>query len=175
VNREVEKYLRMFTNHRQDDWADWLPLAKFTFNNAVHEATSQTPSFLNKGWHPWALSTDPVTGENSARIYLQELQRVTKKAEDSLRKAKQAMKRRWDRNKKDQVEYQEGDLVLMQADYLPSTRLSKKLDDKWRGPFTILGKKRSAAYEVKLPDSWKGHNVFNEARIKKFTEAAFPG
>jgi hypothetical protein len=52
VNREVEKYLRMFTNHQQDDWADWLPLAEFAFNNAVHEATGQTPFFLNKGRHP---------------------------------------------------------------------------------------------------------------------------
>jgi transposase InsO family protein len=43
VNREVEKYLRMFTNHQQDDWVDWLPIAEFAFNNTVHEATGQTP------------------------------------------------------------------------------------------------------------------------------------
>jgi hypothetical protein len=49
VNREVEKYLRTFVNHKQDDWADWLPLAEFTFNNSIHEATRQTPFFLNKG------------------------------------------------------------------------------------------------------------------------------
>jgi transposase InsO family protein len=49
VNREVEKYLRTFVNHRQDKWADWLPLAEFAFNNAIHEATGQTPFFLNKG------------------------------------------------------------------------------------------------------------------------------
>jgi hypothetical protein len=67
------------------------------------------------------------------------------------------------------------DLVLVQANYLPSTRPPKKLDDKWRGPFTVLEKKRNSAYKIKLPDSWKGHDVFNEARIKRFTEAAFPG
>jgi hypothetical protein len=38
-----------------------------------------------------------------------------------------------------------------------------------------LGKKGNSAYEVKLPDSWKGYNVFNEVRIKKFVEATFPG
>jgi transposase InsO family protein len=52
VNRKVEKYLRTFVNHKQDDWADWLPLAEFAFNNLVHEATGQTPFFLNKGQHP---------------------------------------------------------------------------------------------------------------------------
>jgi hypothetical protein len=65
--------------------------------------------------------------------------------------------------------------VLIQADYLPSTRPSKKLDDKWRGPFKVLRKKGNTAYEVELPSSWKGHNVFNEARIKRFTELAFTG
>jgi transposase InsO family protein len=49
INQEVEKFLRMFTNFQQDDWVDWLSLAEFTYNNAVHEATGQTPFFLNKG------------------------------------------------------------------------------------------------------------------------------
>jgi hypothetical protein len=175
VNREVEKYLRMFTNHRQDNWADWLPLAEFVFNNAVHETMGQTPFFLNKGRHPRMLPTDPVTNTSMAGTYLQELQKVMEKAEESLRKAKQAMKKRWDSNKRSRVEYEEGDLVLIQADYLPSTRPSRKLDDKWRGPFKILQKKGNTAYEIELPSSWKGHNIFNEARIKRFTEPIFPG
>jgi transposase InsO family protein len=49
MNQEVEKYLWMFTNFQQDDWVDWLPLAEFTYNNAVHEVMGQTPFFLNRG------------------------------------------------------------------------------------------------------------------------------
>src|SRR5258708_36733477 len=26
MNQEIEAYLRAFVSHRQDDWADWLPL-----------------------------------------------------------------------------------------------------------------------------------------------------
>ncbi len=33
VNQEVEKYLRMFINHLQTDWAEWLSLAAFAHNN----------------------------------------------------------------------------------------------------------------------------------------------
>ena len=33
VNQEVELYLRNFCNHRQMDWAKWLPYAEFTLNN----------------------------------------------------------------------------------------------------------------------------------------------
>jgi transposase InsO family protein len=35
VNQEIEAYLHVFVNHWQDDWADWLPLAKFAYNNQV--------------------------------------------------------------------------------------------------------------------------------------------
>src|SRR6266581_9610920 len=36
VNQEIEAYLCIFVNHQQDDWADWLPLAEFAYNNWVH-------------------------------------------------------------------------------------------------------------------------------------------
>jgi transposase InsO family protein len=49
INYEVKKYLRMFTNHRQDNWVDWLPLAEFMYNNIVNEVMGYTPFFLNKG------------------------------------------------------------------------------------------------------------------------------
>jgi hypothetical protein len=49
INREVEKYLHMFVNHWQDNWVDWLPLAKFAYNNAKHEATGYPPFYMNRG------------------------------------------------------------------------------------------------------------------------------
>ena len=43
VNQELEQYLRLFINERQDNWDKLLPLAKFQYNNHVHSATQQTP------------------------------------------------------------------------------------------------------------------------------------
>jgi transposase InsO family protein len=99
VNREVEKYLRMFISHRQDDWVDWLPLTEFAFNNAVHEAMGQSPFFLNKGRHPRAIPMDKVAEEGVAGEYLEELQKAARAAEESLAKAKNTMKKQWDKNK----------------------------------------------------------------------------
>ena len=59
VNQEIEAYLRVFVSHRQDDWADWLPLAEFTYNNKVHVATCQTPFELDVGQHP-CLGVEPM-------------------------------------------------------------------------------------------------------------------
>jgi hypothetical protein len=39
----------------------------------------------------------------------------------------------------------------------------EKLDQKWRGPFSVVKKVGEAAYELALPPSWKGHRTFNKA------------
>ena len=33
VNQELEQYLRMFIDHRQEQWPDWLGTAEFAYNN----------------------------------------------------------------------------------------------------------------------------------------------
>src|SRR5260221_1133744 len=59
VNQEIEAYLWVFVSHRQDDWADWLPLAEFAYNNKVHTATCQTPFELDTTQHP-SLAVEPT-------------------------------------------------------------------------------------------------------------------
>src|SRR5258705_7462519 len=59
VNQEIEAYLRVFVSHRQDDWANWLPLVEFAYNNKVHAATRRTPFELDAGQHP-CLGVEPM-------------------------------------------------------------------------------------------------------------------
>src|SRR6267154_1065799 len=42
VNQELEQYLRVFVNERQDDWDELLPMAEFQYNNHIHSGTQQT-------------------------------------------------------------------------------------------------------------------------------------
>ena len=35
VNQELEQYLHLFINQRQDDWDNLLPFAEFQYNNHV--------------------------------------------------------------------------------------------------------------------------------------------
>src|SRR5258705_11263098 len=51
VNQEIEAYLHVFISHQQDDWADWLLLAEFAYNNKVHAATCQTLFELDARQH----------------------------------------------------------------------------------------------------------------------------
>jgi transposase InsO family protein len=39
MNAGMELYLRVFSNHHQDEWVQWLPLAELAANNGVSEST----------------------------------------------------------------------------------------------------------------------------------------
>ncbi|THH07829.1 hypothetical protein EW145_g3112 [Phellinidium pouzarii] len=56
VNQELEQYLRLYVNHRQTDWADWLSLAEFAYNNHEHSATKMSLFYANTGVHPMGLT-----------------------------------------------------------------------------------------------------------------------
>jgi len=39
VNQELEQYLRIFINHRQEQWPDWLGIVEFAYKNKVYLST----------------------------------------------------------------------------------------------------------------------------------------
>ena len=52
TNQELEQYLRMYVNHRQNNWSEWLATAEFAFNNKVHTATKMSSFQVNYGREP---------------------------------------------------------------------------------------------------------------------------
>ena len=59
ANQEMERYLRSYVNHFQDDWVDHLPMAEFA-SNANTSATTTVPPFLvSRGYIP-RMSFEPV-------------------------------------------------------------------------------------------------------------------
>ena len=49
MNQELEQYLRLFVEHRQKDWLEWLASAEFAINNITHTATKMSPFIANYG------------------------------------------------------------------------------------------------------------------------------
>jgi len=39
VNQELEQYLRMFIDYRQEQWPEWLGTAEFAYNNKAYLST----------------------------------------------------------------------------------------------------------------------------------------
>ena len=49
VNQELKQYLRMFIDHRQEQWPDWLGMAEFAYNNKAHSSTKTSLFKANYG------------------------------------------------------------------------------------------------------------------------------
>src|SRR6266404_8481161 len=97
VNQEIEAYLRVFVSHRQDNWADWPPLAEFTYNNNVHVATHRTPFELDAGQHP-RLGVEPMRTSTveAADTFARQLDHAQEEAKAALERAVDDMKQYYD-------------------------------------------------------------------------------
>src|SRR5258708_1440524 len=98
VNQEIEAYLWVFVSHCQDDWADWLPLAKFAYNNHVHSTTCHTPFELDSGQHQW-MGSEPTwsSAVEAADNFAQQMSQMQDEAKAALEHAVDEMAWYYDR------------------------------------------------------------------------------
>ena len=174
-NATVEQYLRLYTNHPQNDWVEWLALVEFTHNQNT-TTSGYSPFMLNFGQQPNIRGEHCKTVHNeSAKEFVEMMQGTFRLAKESLEHAVKDMKRFYDRKSCTSTEYQPGDLVLLEGTNIHSDRPSKKLDKKRYGPFKVIEKVGNTAYRLKLDLKWRGiHNVFNECLLHPYTKGMFP-
>jgi hypothetical protein len=167
VNQEMEQFLRVFVNQRQDDWEDWIAMAEFAWSNHVHSSSQHTPFFLNNGRHP-RMGFEPVRSKVPAvDNFVTQLQASWEEARSAIIKAKDEMAKYYNRRREPTPVLKVGDKVWLDSSDIRTTRPSRKLSDKWLGPFEIIEKVSSMAYRLQLPLSMKGvHNVFPIVKLE---------
>src|SRR5258707_13317352 len=155
VNQEIEAYRRVFVSHRQDDWADWLPLAEFAYNNKVHAATHWTPFELDVGQHP-CLGVEPMRTSTveAADAFARQLDCTQEEAKAALEKVADDMKSYYDQNRQVAPEYKVGDKAWLSLQNSSSDHPMKKLDHKWASPFAITKVISLAAIKLRL-SAWE--------------------
>ena len=52
INQQVEQFLCLFINQRQDNWYNWLSITEFAYNDQVHASTQTSPFMLDTGQKP---------------------------------------------------------------------------------------------------------------------------
>lgn len=166
VNQDLETYLRMYVDFYQDDWVKWLPFAEFAYNNRKHSATQTTPFFAEYGYHP-TFSIDPVASQSvpKADARLDEIRSTQLELQSLLELAASRMKRFHDAWVDEAPDYIPGDRVYLERSDLRSTRPSHKLDFKRFGPFAVTQKLSDTAYRLKLPATWRIHDVFHVSHL----------
>jgi hypothetical protein len=136
-NKTFVETLRSFVNARQDDWEDYLPMYEFAYNNTVNPSLGDTPFFLSHGRQ----ATMPVALAQPTRSpavddFILHLHNRIAAARDHL---KQSQAKAADERKKKMrtVEFQVGDLVLLNTEHYNLQLPSLKLSPRWIGPLKI--------------------------------------
>jgi len=170
--QEVQKTLRMYVNHFQNDWASKLSFVEFASNNAIKSSTGYTPFYLVIGQHPnpGSIPREISSRSPSAEEFVKGLQQAREQARLSLEKAAEQMKKFADRKRRPTPIFKIGDKVLLDASNYPSERPSRKLSEKRYGPFKIIEKISDLNYRLQLPDNWKIHPVFHVDQLRKYNE-----
>jgi len=105
-----------YCNYRQNDWAEWLSIAEFSYNNQIYSSTGQSPFVVNLGCHPNTGKNINLSTKNSpgTEQFLKTIKEIRDKVESALKKTNEMMKRKWDLKRKP-VEWSSGDLVWVHA------------------------------------------------------------
>jgi len=114
VNQELEQYLRVFIDHRQEQWPDWLGTAEFVYNNKVHMATKISPFKVNYGQDPRMGFEGRRKGKyKTAGKFIEKMKKIQEEAKAVLGKAQEEMRKFADRKRGKGKEYRVRDLVLL--------------------------------------------------------------
>ena len=88
VNQELEQYLRVFIDHRQEQWPDWLGTAEFAYNNKIYSATKVLPFKTNYSQYPRiGLKGRRKRKYKVAGKFVERMQKIQKKAKAALKKS----------------------------------------------------------------------------------------
>ena len=166
MNREVQQYLRLFCAEEQDQWSDWLGIAQFAINNRHHSAMKFSPFQLTRTYSP-RMGTEPRSAQALAA---EEFTDRLSRAYDNLVKAHARIFTQTNRHCSDTPAYAVGDQVWLSTNNLQLPCTSRKLSERWLGPYSITKLVGSNAVELRLPHSMRIHPVVNISRIKPYHE-----
>ena len=166
MNREVQQYLRLFCAEEQESWADWIGLVQFAINNRQHSATKFSPFQLTRTYTPhmgveYCVAKAPAAAEFTDRL---------SRAYDNLVKAHSRILTQTDRSRSVAPPYVVGDRVWLSTDNLCLPRTSRKLSERWLGPYDITKLVGTNATELRLPRSMCIHPVINISCIKPYRD-----
>jgi len=149
-----------------------LAAAEFAVNNKVHMATKVSPFMANYGKELRMGGDIRRKGKvESVTAFMERIKKVQEEAEAALRKTQEEMKRYADRGRKETEVWKKGDRVsLSTKDLVFKERPSKKLMERYMGPYAIEEVVSSNVVKLQLLSSMRIHPVVNVSRIVRYKE-----
>jgi len=172
VNQELEQYLRMFIDHRQKQWPEWLGTVEFAYNNKTHSSTKMSPFKANYRQDSRMGFEGKKKGKyQGAEKFIEKIKEIQEEAKAVLEKAQEEMKKYIDRKRGEVDNYKVRDLVMLSTKdlkYQMVRRRTEKLTERFVGPYRIKKIVSLNTVELELPSTVKIHLVVNVSRIQQY-------
>ena len=167
ANAALKQYLRAYVNYDQDNWVDFLPIAEFEANSDRNDSSGLAPFLATKGYLPRSGLEPPTPWDKEATApartelraadgFIEKIEGIRTHLREQLKWAQALQAEQANRNRHAAPELKEGDMVMLDARNIKTTRPAKSLDHKNLGPFKVIRAINNMAYELDLPESMKG-------------------
>jgi len=158
-------------------------MVEFSDNSNIFSATSMTPFYFNKEFHPRMSFDSDTTDYETTRERLEarkaddiaiRMEELLNFGRQQLKKTKLTIEVQINKHRRNVI-YEVDDWVWLSFRNVKTTRLCKDLEDKQLGPYQITAKV-STFYHLRLPVSMKHlHSVFSPKLLRSYSEDLLPG
>jgi hypothetical protein len=169
ANQKLEQYIRIFTDYYQKNWRRLLPLAQYTLNSWPNATTKKAPFELIMGHIPHVHQPTHTTSSPTLNDRLTSISQARKDAVDTLRKSQSL------ELPSNFTPYCVGNHVWLEGQNLKTTHPLAKLAPRCYGPFLVTAAISRTSYRLKLPATWRIHNVFHASLLTPYKETTLNG
>ena len=118
------------------------------------------------------MGIEPISSDKApaAQKFAAEMEDVIESIKENMKQAQDRMKVNTDKSRSAVPEYTISQQVWLSIENLRLTHASRKLSERWLGPYTIIGLAGPNAIELKLPKSMQIHPVVNVSQVKPYRD-----
>jgi len=139
VNQKLEQYLRIFIDHRQKQWPDWLGMAEFAYNNKVHSSTKMLPFKANYRQNPrMGFEIRKKEKNKKTEKFATKIKEIQKEAKAVLGKVQEEIKKYANKKRVEANKYKVENLVMLSTKdlkYQMIGRRTEKLTERFIDPY----------------------------------------